>query len=519
MLGRREEVRILFRSLMGWLKTKRELLHNGYYFTCVALLFCGVFGGSLSLLTDALDSSLIFMLIGFLGLIMYVIQDLRRRIAFGIFLSSFFLFLLGRMAVQRIFGEPVEYTFGHEISMHIIAALFVSLLFVSIGYIVSEYFQDSRLAGYKHTVPESQSEKHLASIHLMTYLSNLRFLSLCAFYVSATVKLTQNLEVFLFIRSHGYVSYFSSFESVFPGFLSSVSSITILMFCVYLSTRPSRSQFLYPCVFFIIINVSALLTGDRGGFVLGFSLLFFYLLLRDLEKRGSWISKKTTLLVIMALPLLVFGLSFFVYIREGADIGSHGFISQIKRFFTTAGKSVDIIGYEAVYRPELPKNLYSFGGIVEFLRGNRIVSWLLPTSQYQPHTEEYALNTFYFSHAISFKIFPSMYLAGHGKGSVYIAELFHDFGYSGVIIGNFIVGVFLSSISRIGKSRPLMLGIALTVFYQVPYLARGQFTDPIMGVFNIPSALSLVMLHYLSKRGCTCVQKSNLYSRINGAEK
>src|SRR5690606_3586624 len=118
-------------------------------------------------------------------------------------------------------------------------------------------------------------------------------------------------------------------------------------------------------------------------------------------------------------------------------------IDSIFEFFYAQGVSANVIGYTMVLDESIPDGkLYSIGPILQFISnyyGYFIQGIPMPSGQ----TVELALNGYLFSHTISYLIMPTLYLAGIGYGSSYIAELYADFGYFGIIFGSLFYGLLI----------------------------------------------------------------------------
>ncbi len=92
-----------------------------------------------------------------------------------------------------------------------------------------------------------------------------------------------------------------------------------------------------------------------------------------------------------------------------------------------------------------------------------------------------------------------MYLQGHGVGSCYIAELYHDFGMIGVMIGSFFYGYILKKINNIQFENYLGDGILIAMIYYVILAPRGNFDGFIGGIFSLYSVFGTLMICIVSK--------------------
>lgn len=128
---------------------------------------------------------------------------------------------------------------------------------------------------------------------------------------------------------------------------------------------------------------------------------------------------------------------------------------------------------------QIPKGFtYSF----EFLRSG-ILGRILGIPIYHGNTIEHALYGGSFTHALGYVVLGTSYLAGYGPGSSYIAELFYDFSYMGVIIGSVIYSWLFVNISNIAGKPPFIFSICLSVLTQLLWAPRSSFSGFITVLF------------------------------------
>ena len=234
-------------------------------------------------------------------------------------------------------------------------------------------------------------------------------------------------------------------------------------------------------------------------FVCNFAVLVVYIFWRQYIEKEIWISKKLTIIGIICIPILLAGLSFFVYFREGLDIGERTIIAQIIRFFRVSGNSVDILSYGKEYQEHFTKSFYSFGELIDYVKYNPISQVLFNTVKPKPHTVEYVETMHSYAHTISYFISLDEYLLGHGRGSAYIAEVYHDFGYIGIGVCNFIYGMFLTGIYKLNKCNPFIIASAFIALRILFYVPRGPMISPLSYVLNITTVSAMIFLWIMAK--------------------
>ncbi len=88
-------------------------------------------------------------------------------------------------------------------------------------------------------------------------------------------------------------------------------------------------------------------------------------------------------------------------------------------------------------------NFVSLHNTKSVLFENAILRKMLDIRVYNGNSIENALYGHSLAHRLSYLEYGDYYLQGHGVGSCYIAELYHDFGVIGVMAGNYIYGYIL----------------------------------------------------------------------------
>lgn len=206
---------------------------------------------------------------------------------------------------------------------------------------------------------------------------------------------------------------------------------------IFLALSPKKKEVFLPLLIYFLDGILFLASGRRLDMMLNLLLILTYILLRHFSDKEKWIRLKHIVLGILSLPFIVFLLYFVGIWRTGGRFELNNIFDPLLIFFYDQGVSARVIGYSKLNFNDIPKlKFYSFGTILEFVNYKVIGNWIkgepIPLGQ----TVERAMNGHIFSHTISYIAYPEEYLKGMGSGSSYIAELFVDFSYIGVIIGN-----------------------------------------------------------------------------------
>jgi len=180
-------------------------------------------------------------------------------------------------------------------------------------------------------------------------------------------------------------------------------------------------------------------------------MVFAYCLFRNTTDEEKWVKKKHIIVLCIAAPISIVLLSLWNFWRSGMTAHYYGFWNEFINFFTTQGGSIKIIGYEKQLHNLLPDTniSYTFGPIINWYKygfiGN-IISMLAGQEfvKYAGNTIGSALYGNNLGATITYLVMPNNYLSGVGMGTQYIAELYSDFEYAGVIIFNLCLGWFIT---------------------------------------------------------------------------
>lgn len=457
---------------------KKSLLQigRGVVWVIVVLLFLFYYWGK------NVQGMFIVILVTFFFNFCFALAKYESRMAYILFLASFFCFMLGRMSMDFFAKGSVSFYFIDGITIHTLISIFISLIFLQLGVEVCEN-------KWKNRKPDINKE----------YKKELQKYAQILFCIAGVAAIVMNIEQIIFVQKYSYVDLYKEFVSNIPRIFQVIGNMYIASFIVFLSTFPSKKDCKLSIVLFSVVTISVLLTGDRGMFICNFAVLVVYVFWRQYIDHEIWISKKLTIIGIACIPVLLAGLSFFVYIREGVDVGERTIIAQIIRFFRASGNSVDILSYGKEYQDQFPKSFYSFGELIDYVKYNPISQALFNTVKPKPHTVEYVETMHSYAHTISYFISPDKYLLGHGKGSSYIAEVYHDFGYIGIGVCNFIYGMFLAGIYKLNKSNPFVIASAFIALRILFYVPRGPMISPVSYVLNITTVFAMFFLWMMAK--------------------
>lgn len=405
------------------------------------------------------------------------------------------MFLMGRELVNLLQNGKITYaSFMEETQFHIVLALYISLLFLQIGFILCE-----RLI--KKVEPKETVNFFNSPIKREIVTNTLRKYAKIIFIVGWILNIFVSLEQIIYVANNSYLEFAKSFTSQIPYIVRIVANFRTIALFIFLATLPSKKDTKPILIMYFLEAISSLLFGDRGNCVISILIMIFYIVFRQyINKEEKWITKKQVIVIIIMIPFIFAFLSAFVKFREGIDVGDFTISNQITRFFKVIGKSVDIIGYEKKYETQLQDigSLYTFGDIKQYVLYNPITEIIFNVAHAPYHTEEYALSGQSFMHTISYLIDSEAYLQGHGYGSSYIAELCVDFGYIGIALGNLFLGAYIAIFYKIYKKSYILTGCLLLSYRMLFLIPRAPYDYIITYVLNLTAIVSILIISSLT---------------------
>lgn len=394
-----------------------------------------------------IDSFFLAALVVWILGILYVCSDLRNRLLLGLFLVAFFIFLLSGHLVYEFFGMELKYYFGDQYYFHSNFCLLISLIALLAGFAFSQ-----RIRGFS-------VHKRVSRLNRVYHGNNpetifwIRKISKILYFSTYILWLGVMLEKVIFVQLNSYVSYYAEYTSSLPFFVRAISAMTPYFLYLYLATLPPKKECWWGLASYALYAVLSILTGRRSNMMFMFIFLGAYVILRHFrDKQEEWIKKKYVIGVIILLPLLVMFLYIYNYIRSDESIAGFSPLDMFLGFFQQQGFSSSILRLELYHEGSLPSDTYySLFGIVKFFRTNTILKLLFNPQyafSYLHNNVEFALRGNSLSNTLSYLELWN-YLGGAGTGTCYIAELYHDFWFPGVLMGNFLYGIVIGVICRI----------------------------------------------------------------------
>lgn len=417
----------------------------------------------------------------------YAGLDRVSRPALFCFEITNFVFLLGGTFFSYILAEEPLFAFDNNILIYTYLIIFLSQAIVFVVYRILDIKRFQRYKPY--------SSQELSD----TVLERIRKFSLVIILISTVPSLIVTIGSVVYAAENSYNGLYLRSDNGFSFLVNKLSQLFIISVFIYLSTKPTKKQSIFPIAIFLGIRAVSLFSGRRTDFVLSLITIFFYVLVRNkLDPNEKWFTIKETIVVLILLPIFILILVNVNNIRYGQE--STFSISQgILTFFKDQGVSITVIEYGKQLQKSIPKQPYFFGPIIDFMKYNEVTSLFHEFEEYAVQSKQQAMLGASFADTISYLVIPYGYSVGRGLGSCYIAEAYQTLGIFGVVLINVIFGLVLNVIdSRFGLS---VIGSSFYLFMlmRILYAPRSTSLSFISSTFTVTNILMIVGVYLITK--------------------
>lgn len=440
------------------------------------------------------------LLFTWINMMFYSINKLTQRILLFCFGIAFFTFLIGRDGMEYFFNHESETLFTKEVNHHAYLSMLLGLIGVWISF---------ALYNHGNSCPGGLHLDHRKAI----FYHYIRRYSLLCFYIVYPLAMSVNIVIAYFVIKYGYAAKFTDLRALIeasPVFyvFTKIELLLPTAFCIYMATLPCKKKFLKITKPYFVYLLFTLGTGGRGDFILGILLIIVFMaFMQQTQPNIIWIDKRKLKYGILFVPIIAIGSSFINVIRFGGDADDISITEGFSNFFYDQGVTSNAVKRAYQYEDYIPKqkDYYSF----EFLHTG-IVARLLGNKVYQGNTIDHATKGGSFTHALGYTVMSNGYLAGRGTGTSYIAELFYDFGYIGILLGSCIYGYIFSLANNFRKSGIFIRALVFIILTKILWAPRGGYSGFLSFIFA-PTTLFLLMFVF------ACAQISYIkYIRRHG---
>ncbi|QIM21559.1 O-antigen polysaccharide polymerase Wzy [Phycicoccus sp. HDW14] len=248
----------------------------------------------------------------------------------------------------------------------------------------------------------------------------------------------------------------------------------------------------------------ALFSGQRTELVLSVTVVLVYLSYRSATDPSGrrWVGRRLLWVAAGAIPVVLGLLALVGRTRTLQARQAEGLFGPLWDTVYAQSSSLEVIGYGYVYRAQVPDHLYSLGHLVDLL-GRRLPGLVgLGDGALSGQSVERAEQSGLFGQLISYRVLGGEYLKGRGIGSSYVAELWADAGYVGVLVGSIVLGVVLWQLT-VGLHRSWEVRLlCLLLAREVVLAPRSGYSQFVVEAFTASSlaGIGLVLLGALAVR-------------------
>lgn len=425
--------------------------------------------------------------------IVFSLKNFKKRFIFFIFQITFFTFLVGRIIIFHLFPDNSAFAFGFDFSdaimNHIFISIFISLIFLRLGYVITE---------------ETCKKAKVKPLNYETgYIKSIRKMSKILMYISLFPQLLIYIEKAMLVQNLGYEAYYTDYVSNLPFVVLKIGMLYEAMTFLFLATMPSKKDCKLPLIIFFIVGCLSLGYGQRNGFILNVLFIFIYLIIRDQINSGSvvWFKRKYIFPLVILTPFLLTFLLAFASFRSDEKYNSGSLANNVGMFAFSQGMTANVIGYAKENESSLPENkFYSFGPIISFFKENALAELFFNVPHYQAFTPEQALEGHQFSLAISYLYYKEAFIRGFGLGSCYIAELWVDFGYFGIVMGSLFYALLMAKFTSFCRYNVWLATFAFPGVMAILYSPRAEFSGFFEVILSFVNIIVFFLIHLLAKK-------------------
>lgn len=416
------------------------------------------------------------------NMMLYCCNRIYNRILLFCFGTTFFVFLIGRDAMEQLFNHNIETNFANDVNNHAYLSMIISLTGIWITYIIFNHVnvtkQASRIDNSKYS-----------------YIYYIRKYSKLCFFLTYPFAVGLNLAIAIFVMTFGYYSLYTDFSGILESnplfyLIDKIGMIMPASFSIFMATLPTRKEFKKLSVPYIIYLIITLGSGQRGAFLVGLLIYFIFLMyMQQLKPNEQWFNKKYFKVGIICIPFIAISASYYNNIRFGESNEDKTVTNSFTDFFYDQGVSINVVKRAYELEESIPKQKDYY--VFEFLHSG-ILARILGNPVYQGNTIEHATKGGSFVHAIGYTIMGSAYLAGAGPGSSYIAELYYDFGYIGVFIGSCLYGYIFTLINNFKSAGIFRRSLTIMIIGSFLFAPRAGFAS-FVSFLLAPTTIALLI--------------------------
>lgn len=466
----------------------------------ISVFLCSVIGFIIGQVVSNNDYILLSLGILFIANLCYGIEKMRERFVFFLFNCACVFFLYGRVFTKFLTQNNWQGEFTDDVHRTALTIIYLSVAALLVGAVIySNYFKKEKPINNVN----NHSLKKQNFWNNEDFIKNLQIVSFIFYLICVVCLLITEFEKPIALHGKSYVDYYAAFESALPGLILSIAALAKFALCIFLATLPGKGISFIALGIYVVSAIPVFIVGQRNQFISAALFVVCYYFLRDyIRKDGDrkWLGKFETAAIVISLPFLFAFLSIYESIRRDIAVSKINILQSISNLFFSQGITYEVICKCITHIEDLPiTNLnYTFGSVISYLKGNSISKFLFGFETYKAQTVELAMHGNSLGDAISYIDLGEQYFEGAGLGSSFIVENYVDFGYIGVIIFSFLLGLFLIWLVKSFNKNIFVSYIGLVSLLQLFMLPRSSSSGWLVLLIYIPAIVSVIVLCFAS---------------------
>lgn len=414
-------------------------------------------------------------------LILYSLSDLKKGIVLLLYIVSFTTFMLIRPIINFFFEPSANIEYYKSLIV-----IYIAVLSVYFGTILYKKKKINNVEMKNHR--NSEKFDNIRLYHIQKIIGWI-------FYATLIFSWSVSLEKIMVVRTLGYIGLYTRYSSALPFIVQKLAVINEICFVTYLVTFPQKRKTYTAFFFYGIGLILQLMTGVRGNVTSSLMMIITYIFIRNSKTQLEKIftGKMTKWLIVTLGILFISYMGIYSSIRQGEAGGS--LISGFGTFFYQQGGTINVLKTSVDKKDYLHSmnNCYSFYTLIH---SNDLTEWIgrLVLGKPQGNSGLYIGNL---GNNIAYIRDEIYYEAGGGFGTSYLAELFVDFSYLGVVIYNICLGYVLKKAMDYRSSHWIYntyFFLTIRCLYYMPRDFAFNFMAQILSVSNLVLIIGIKMI-------------------------
>ena len=415
----------------------------------------------------------------------------NRNIIMLLFLPSTFLFLMGRPLVSVLFNDEWQY-YGQNITF-----IYLCILYITIITIYFSSFFDNHVISSK--ISNVMNKKIKLYPNNIIFKQALRVL----YFIVFTFYCIEQFAYLIRMQGMNYEDFYLGVSTGLPWIVAFISGLYSYVLCFVAAYEREVKYIMLICLSFIFSSIPMLIIGQRNPVILAvlFSICIIFLK-NKLLWHITFSAKKIKVIAISGMVMFITAVAALSFSSRNVDQKYNPVVNLVyNQGFTYETICIGIDKKQEL--KSMPNNNFTFAQIIDYYKYGKIGNIFFDTEPIPEGNNVDRVNLSNdLAHKLSYVANPTAYLFGGGYGSSYVLELYLDYGFVGVIVGNICICLFCILCNCIFGSNFCLDIISVYILQKLFLLGRNSMISPIAGLFTIHFALVCVLIALLYIFSC-----------------